>query len=246
MAVEVKGGMVFFRGANLKPANVGLRVKFLKTTAWMLKAWGGLVMALSVVGGLWIYGPLLTASFKFLISNVKTNPKTQIQTQSKAETKPVSEVKKGVTWEVPDWNYSIYIPKIGAVSRIVPDVDAGNKKEYLAALKEGVAEARGLAHPGEVGTTFLFAHSVGDRADFARYNAVFYLLGEMEPGDDIEVVYKGKLSRYKVEEILKLEARDTRYLVPQKKEELLVLQTCWPPGTSWKRLVLTARPSVLY
>ena len=43
---------------------------------------------------------------------------------------------------------------------------------------------------------------------------------------------------YAVRSTAVLSAQDTRYLVPQKEKEQLVLQTCYPPGTSWKRLVV--------
>jgi LPXTG-site transpeptidase (sortase) family protein len=144
-------------------------------------------------------------------------------------------------WAVPDTNYSIYIPRIYAISRVSPNVDAGDPKVYLPALKTGVAEALGLSHPGQAGTTYLFAHSVGTRWDFARYNAVFYLLEKLEIGDRVEIVYDGKLYKYEIAEREILAASDTRYLVPQIISEKLVLATCYPPGTTWKRLVVVAK-----
>ena len=30
----------------------------------------------------------------------------------------------------------------------------------------------------------------------------------------------------------------------QESGEQLVLQTCWPPGTTWKRLIVIAKPSL--
>ena len=147
---------------------------------------------------------------------------------------------------MPDKDYSIYISKIGAISRVISNVDANNKKEYLEALKLGVAEAEGLAHPGQIGTTFLFAHSAASPLDYARYNAVFYLLDKLEIGDALEVFYKNKLLKYQVTSVQRLASSDTKYLRPQNEEELLVLQTCWPSGTAWKRLVLTARPVMVY
>ncbi|MBI2587198.1 sortase, partial [Candidatus Amesbacteria bacterium] len=114
------------------------------------------------------------------------------------------------------------------------------------ALKMGVAEAKGLAHPGQIGTTFLFAHSVASPLDYARYNAVFYLLDKLVVGDDIEVVYKNKLFKYQVTSVQRLASSDTRYLRPQGDEALLVLQTCWPAGTRVGRLVLTAKRGMVY
>ncbi|MBI2008597.1 sortase [Candidatus Amesbacteria bacterium] len=148
-------------------------------------------------------------------------------------------------WGLAGLIWVIYIPKIGAVSRVIGDVDANNKNEYLTALKMGVAEAKGLAHPGQIGTTFLFAHSVASPLDYARYNAVFYLLDKLEKGDEVEIVYKNRRLRYEVETKEILEAKNTKYLINSDRE-LLVLQTCWPAGTRVGRLVLTAKRGMVY
>jgi LPXTG-site transpeptidase (sortase) family protein len=87
----------------------------------------------------------------------------------------------------------------------------------------------------------MFAHSTNSPINFARYNAVFYLLDKLAEGDRIEVVYQGKLYRYKTASREILAPDDVRYLVPQAMEEKLVLQTCYPPGTTWKRLVIVAK-----
>ena len=143
---------------------------------------------------------------------------------------------------MPDRDFSINIPKISARSRVIENVNAGVEREYLAALKNGVASAAGLSYPGRIGTTYLFAHSTNSPVNYARYNAVFYLLDKLVAGDTVELVYKDRLYKYVVRSTEVLSARDTRYLVPQQEEEILVLQTCYPPGTSWKRLVVVAVP----
>ena len=70
----------------------------------------------------------------------------------------------------------------------------------------------------------------------------FLFAGQAGGGDTVELVYKDRLYKYVVRSTEVLSARDTRYLVPQQEEEILVLQTCYPPGTSWKRLVVVAVP----
>jgi sortase A len=144
-------------------------------------------------------------------------------------------------WQVPDEFFSVYIPKIDAISRVVENVDSASKVAYQNALKMGVAQAAGLAAPGTRGTTYLFSHSVSNPINFARYNAVFYLLDRLAIGDGVEIVYKGKYLKYEVTDMVKLPASDTRYLQPQDAEEKLVLQTCWPPGTTLQRLYVVAK-----
>lgn len=248
----MKTGVVFKPGEDRPPIKVAALLVLLKMTATVL-SWAGLALIFISVGGLvLVYIPLGVAEAKYAFSKtqlanvVRTVQKEDWQWQEREDRKlnnisgkkPETELPE---WAVPDKNYSINIPKIFAVSKVIENVDVADQKKYLPALKKGVAEAAGLAHPGETGTTFLFAHSVGTRADFARYNAVFYLLDKLTYGDKIEVMYKGKLYKYAVADREILAPTDVRYLVPQTAEEKLVLQTCYPPGTTWKRLVVIAK-----
>lgn len=140
-------------------------------------------------------------------------------------------------------DFSIVIPKIGASEAITANVDPSNEKEYLEVLNHSIAHAKGSAFPGLNGTTYLFAHSADNFWNVGRYNAVFYLLKELKPGDDIAVFFQGKRYNYKVSETKIVDANDTSYLSSNiGKGEQLVLQTCWPPGTTWKRLLVFAKP----
>jgi sortase A len=107
-------------------------------------------------------------------------------------------------------------------------------------LKKGVAHARGSVFPGEEGNTYIFAHSTDAFYNVGVYNAVFYLLGKLKPGDEIDVFYKGKLYIYKVYEVKVVEASELKYLGKQKEKSTLTLQTCYPPGTTLKRLIVLA------
>lgn len=140
-------------------------------------------------------------------------------------------------------DFSIVIPKIGASEAITANVDPSNEKEYLEVLNHSIAHAKGSAFPGLNGTTYLFAHSADNFWNVGRYNAVFYLLKELVPGDDIAVFFQGKRYNYKVSETKIADADDTSYINSNiGKGEQLVLQTCWPPGTTWKRLFVFAKP----
>src|SRR5579884_1121032 len=44
-------------------------------------------------------------------------------------------------------DFGIVIEKINANSKVIPDVDPANESEYTAALKQGVAEAKGSTPP---------------------------------------------------------------------------------------------------
>ncbi len=144
----------------------------------------------------------------------------------------------------PDTRFSIIIPKIGATSKVYPNVDPLNEQEFLPKLQTGVAHAKGSVFPGMIGNIYLFAHSTDNFWNVGRYNAVFYLLKELKPNDEIIVFFEDRRYNYKVEKTEIRGADDVSLLVHSQKvgKQQLILQTCWPPGTTWKRLFVIATP----
>lgn len=142
-----------------------------------------------------------------------------------------------------DPNFSIIVEKIGADAPIVPNVDASAKALYTEALKRGVAHALGTSFPGQAGVTYLFAHSTDTIFNVPRFNAIFYLLKDMAPGDSIVIFFNGKRYNYLVSQTKITEPEDVSYFKLKTNEQILVLQTCYPPGTTWKRLLVIAKPA---
>ena len=141
-----------------------------------------------------------------------------------------------------DPNFSIIVEKIGADAPVIPNVDPTNKTIYNDALRRGVAHALGTALPGQPGVTYLFAHSTDTIFNVPRFNAVFYLLGELGIGDQIVVFFNDRRYDYIVSETKITEPEDVSYFNLATTEQILVLQTCYPPGTTWKRLLVIAKP----
>ena len=141
-----------------------------------------------------------------------------------------------------DPNFSIVIPKIGANSRILANVDPADEKDYLGKLLQGVAHASGTAFPGEQGHIFLFAHSTDYVWNVGTYNAVFYLLYKLEKNDEVNIFYQGKRHVYKVIDKRIIDPHEVEYLTRKTNKEFLTLQTCWPPGTTLKRMLVFAVP----
>jgi len=141
-----------------------------------------------------------------------------------------------------DSYFSIHIPKIDAKEDIIANVDPGDKSEYLEALSEGIAHAKGTFFPGQGKNIYLFSHSTDSPLNFARYNAVFYLLGKLETGDRITIYFLDRKFTYEVTEKLVTDSGDTSWLEERGQGEVLILQTCYPPGTSLKRLIVVAVP----
>lgn len=140
-----------------------------------------------------------------------------------------------------DAEFGIVIPKIAANASVISNVNPANNKEYLAALKNGVAHAQGTAFPGQGGHIYMFAHSTDYFWNVSSYNAVFYLLYKLENDDEVDVFYKGARYLYKVVDKKIIDPSQTQFLSRQTSEEFLTLQTCWPPGTTLKRLLIFAK-----
>ncbi len=136
--------------------------------------------------------------------------------------------------------FTIDIPKIGAKSRVIPNVDAADKFAYGQALAQGVAHAAGTFLPGMNGATTLFAHSTDFSANVERYNAVFYRLDELNPGDTLTLWYLGKKYDYRVVKTRVTAPTDTEVFKSQTGSAKLYLVTCTPRGTTKNRLIVEA------
>lgn len=139
-----------------------------------------------------------------------------------------------------DEQFGIVIPKINANSKIVPEVDPYDPKVYQWALTKGVAQAKGSALPYETGTMFLFSHSSVDFYEAVKYNSIFYLLDKLTMEDSIYVFYKGQKYTYQVTGKQFVDPTNISYLTQKSSQHTLILMTCWPPGTTWKRLLILA------
>jgi sortase A len=139
-----------------------------------------------------------------------------------------------------DPNFSIIIPKIGANAKVLPNIDAANEKVYLDALSKGVAHTLGTAFPGEGGHIFLFAHSTDYFWNVGSYNAIFYLLYKLTKNDEVDLFYQGQRYVYRVIGTEIVDPSQVQYLTRKTNREFLTLQTCWPPGTTLKRLLIFA------
>lgn len=131
-----------------------------------------------------------------------------------------------------DTSYYISIPKINALSPVVDNIDPWNKFEYQKALEKGVAKATGFKN-------FLFAHSSLPPWKMTRTNTAFLRLGELKKGDQIIIHKDGKDIIYKV--IEKIEIWPNQLDLISRSDDKLILQTCTPIGTDFKRLLVFAK-----
>ncbi len=133
----------------------------------------------------------------------------------------------------------ITIPAVFVDEPVIYNVDPNNTAAYTAALKIGIAHASGTSFPGGGGLGYYFAHS-STPAFVAQYNAVFYLLGKLNTGDEIFIWHEGQQHDYRVTSKEITSPTDVSFLKRSYSGETIVLQTCWPPGTSAERLLVFA------
>ncbi|PIS23443.1 hypothetical protein COT49_00005 [candidate division WWE3 bacterium CG08_land_8_20_14_0_20_40_13] len=136
--------------------------------------------------------------------------------------------------------FSIVVPRIGLSVPVVKNVSIADKKQYLDALRSGVAHARGSAVPGRSGNVYLFAHSGVDFWELGPYAGSFNLLNRLTPGDEIMTFYENKRYIYKVVQTEIVKGWDTIPYYRDFVRPMMTLQTCDPPGTTLNRLLVLA------
>ena len=146
----------------------------------------------------------------------------------------------GKTIEPVNRDFSLIIPKIGVNAPIIAAVNPANPKEYDDALLKGVAHASTSFFPNEDGTVYLFSHSTNYDWFVKDLNAVFYLLKNLKEGDTIVIYYKSKQYTYRLTDKRIVSPTEISYLAPQGGKKRLMLQTCWPPGSTEERIIIFA------
>ena len=134
---------------------------------------------------------------------------------------------------------TITIPKINVQAPVNYEpsmVEADIQKS----LETGVVHYGSTALPGQAGNVAIFGHSSNDWWEPGNYKFVFVLLDKLAPGDQITVDYNSKQYIYEVTGSKVVEPTDVGVL-NQTPDPELTLITCTPPGTSLKRLVVTAK-----
>ena len=106
-------------------------------------------------------------------------------------------------------------------------------------MREGVAHAKGTSLPGEEDTVFLFAHSSDAPWNLTRYNTAFFLLGRLKLGDEVVIYRDNEKVDYRVTETRIVSPTQASFLEDLSVDQL-ILQTCWPVGTDYKRLLIFA------
>lgn len=192
-------------------------------------------IAASLVFAVIFFYPILFQEAKYLLTEPAKSERVEVVLNKEEEGKLAGKERQ---IEPVDTYFGIVIPKINANASVVKDVDYKNPEEYQKALTRGVAHALGTKLPGQIGNVFIFSHSSVNFYEATRYNSIFYLLHKLEKGDSFYFVYDQELFEYKVTEKKIVDASAVEYLENLNGKKTATLMTCWPPGTSLRRLLV--------
>jgi LPXTG-site transpeptidase (sortase) family protein len=208
----------------------------------------GLII-LSLVYLLLAYGPFIVQEANYYIRQAFGKTYILAEDASNYGPTPAASFGASVFGGVPEIaiepksrDFGVIITKIDVNEQVVPNVDPNDKVAYRNALKTGIAHAQGTAFPGEQnGNVYLFAHSTANVWDIVRYKSYFTLLRKLEIGDRVIVFYQGDRYDYEVFERKIIGSDDTSDLTGYAESPILTLQTCEPPGSDVRRLVVKAK-----
>lgn len=131
---------------------------------------------------------------------------------------------------------TLIIPKIQVSAPIIWEIE---QKDILEKLKQGVVHFKGSALPSEEGNVVMTGHSSSYPWQKGKYDQVFALLDKLTPSDTILIVYNKERYYYEVTGKKIIKPDDLKILT--NKESSLTLISCWPLGTSFRRLVVFAQ-----
>ena len=140
-------------------------------------------------------------------------------------------------------NAVLTIGKIGVSAPIVFGV-SDKTKDIYDNLSRGVVHYSLSPKPGEGSASIILGHSSDYPWKKNVYGAAFALLGKLAPGDRLQVQYdNGTVLTFEVKQSLIFApfSKDSRLeKIEGSADSSLVLISCWPVGTAYKRIAVEA------
>lgn len=236
-------GTIYQKGRSANHGEVILILPAVARLSYhLIRTFGAGLISFALLSLMFSFGPILQEELDYRLGKKSLEVVKQDFSPQIVEAEMIVAVQQeALAYGVSSY-FSVVIPKISATSNVIANVNASDKEEYLEALKKGVAHAKGTHFPGQNADIFLFSHSTDSPLNFARYNAIFYLLKKLETGDRVIVYFADKRYDYEVIDKIITEPSDVDWLSSQRGKERLILMTCDPPGTTWRRLLVIAEP----
>ncbi len=146
------------------------------------------------------------------------------------------------TKSLPD-KATLIIEKIGVSAPIVFG-SSNDNTAILNNLENGVVHYSDTPKPGLEGVSLILGHSSAYPWYKGHYGSVFALLGKLNPGDKFSVLYAdGRVFNFIVKQSLVFSpfGNDARLTAIEKTPgSSIVLVSCWPIGTNYKRIAIQA------
>lgn len=126
---------------------------------------------------------------------------------------------------------------------VTTNVNSDKQAAYLPILNKSIAHYKDTSLPGEDGNSFLYGHSVLPKFfNKNDYLTIFSTLHQLQIGDLIIVNYGVDQFQYQVYAKNIVEPAEIEVVNTSKVgEKTLTLMTCSPPGTTLKRLLVSAQ-----
>lgn len=136
--------------------------------------------------------------------------------------------------------------QIGKINVSAPIVwsESEKEKEMLTDLEKGVAHFAKTASPGQNGNMIISGHSSNYIWAKGDYNHIFKNLDDLKIGDEITIKtiqQNGRVLNYKYKISDKfVTSPDDADIFADSKAPTITLSTCWPLGTTFRRLIVKA------
>ncbi len=120
----------------------------------------------------------------------------------------------------------------------------GDLKNIYNSLEKGTVHYSGTPKPGMEGASVILGHSSAYPWYKGQYGSVFALLGKLKPGDKFRVQYdNGATFTFVIKQSIVFSpfSNDARLTEIEKAPgSSVVLISCWPVGTNYKRIAIQA------
>lgn len=208
-------------------------------------AWSLLLSSFFLASGIFLLGlvvwPIL--SFEILVTPKLSAMIISPLPQTKVLGEKTSDLIQAANW-FPAAVTTTKSSKITGYTLSIPKLEIQDATVAIGGqnLSKSLIQWGGTALPGDFGTTVIFGHSVLP-AFFnpKNYMTIFSTLPTLKEKDEIVVYFDGITYRYKVFEIEVVDPTDLSVFEQKFDDSYLSLITCVPPGTYWRRMIVTAR-----
>lgn len=159
------------------------------------------------------------------------------------QSKITFDYSKASSW-FPQMSQKPHFSRVSSYTLSLPKLKIFQATVIIGAeeLEKSLIHYGGTALPGEMGSAVIFGHSVLPQFfDPKNYKTIFSTLHTLKIGDEVLVNFDGVEYKYKVFETEIVEPTNISVLEQKYDDSYLLLITCTPPGTYWKRLVVKTK-----